>query len=204
MRRLLNVDNPVLRRLSILLDFFILNLIVVLTLLPVITIFGNCISLYYVINKYDATIDQSILRIYLRQVKQNFWTGIKLFFIFVPLGVLIVLSFNFTFSLSGFIAVYSRVMALIGLFVLNVIASSALFYFSRYNGKFWESLKSSAIIASRSFSILLCGLFFMLLEILLLNPAFLVTLCYVLTFGGFCGISYLNCKLLFPAFKKYE
>ncbi|MGM0125923.1 hypothetical protein IGI37_003324 [Enterococcus sp. AZ194] len=204
MRKLLNVDNPVVRKLGIFLDFFLLNIVVLFTSLPIVTIFGNGISLYYVMNRYDATLNQPIIRIYLKQVKQNFWTGIKLFFIFMPLGCLVLLSFSFSFSLTGFIALYSKVAALVGLLILNVLASSALFYFSRYEAGFGVSLKSSAVIASRSFSVILSGFLAMIVEIFLLHPSGLLTLLYIVTFGGICGVTYLNYKLLFPAFKKYE
>lgn len=204
MGKLFNMDNPLMKRLAILLDFFLLNGLFVITSLPLITIFGNGISLYYVYRKYLEGEPKSLISTYLKQVKINFIVGLKLFFIFGLTLVVVILSFFATFNFSGYILLYTRICVLLVLFILITIINAGLIYFSKYTDTLKKGVTNSFWIGLKSKRILLSSLFFFGLLLSFLRVDILITFIYIFSFGGISLFSFFNYKYLVKEFKKYE
>ena len=74
--------NPVIDFINTLCNFFVLNLIFVITCIPVFTIGCALSSLYYVMGKETKGEYGYLVRTYLREFKRNFKVGTLLSFLF--------------------------------------------------------------------------------------------------------------------------
>ena len=87
--------NPVIDFINTLCNFFVLNLIFLITCVPVFTIGSALASLYYVMSKETKGEYGYLVRTYIREFKRNFKIGILAFLPFLVSGIMIV--FNLLF-----------------------------------------------------------------------------------------------------------
>lgn len=80
-KTIFNTDNKVMKVCERIFDFICLNLIFLLSCLPIITIGTARISLYYVLNQMKRTQHVSILKEYFYSFRLNFKIGFSLFLI---------------------------------------------------------------------------------------------------------------------------
>lgn len=204
MGKLFNLDNPVMKKLAVALDFFLLNFLFIVTSLPVVTFFGNCISLYDVYRKYLGGEKSALLGRYLKQMKANFIIGLKLFAVFGSVGFLMIFSFFATFNLSGFILLYSRICVLLVLFLLVTTVNSSLIYYSKYTDSLRKGIENAFHIGIRSWRVLLSSFLLFVLLLGFIRADILLTFIYICSFGGMSLITFYNYKFLVHDYKKYE
>ena len=87
--------NPVIDFINTLCNFFVLNLIFLITCVPVFTIGSALASLYYVMSKETKGEYGYLVRTYIREFKRNFKVGTIAFLPFLVSGIMIV--FNLLF-----------------------------------------------------------------------------------------------------------
>lgn len=87
--------NPVIDFINTLCNFFVLNLIFLITCVPIFTIGSALASLYYVMSKETKGEYGYLVRTYIREFKRNFKVGILAFLPFLVSGIMIV--FNLLF-----------------------------------------------------------------------------------------------------------
>lgn len=87
--------NPVIDFINTLCNFFVLNLIFLITCVPIFTIGSALASLYYVMSKETKGEYGYLVRTYIREFKRNFKVGILAFLPFLASGIMIV--FNLLF-----------------------------------------------------------------------------------------------------------
>lgn len=204
MKKFVSINNPIVKKLSTLLDFFILNIEFIVTSLPIIFIFGNLVALNSTMRRYLKNPDISVEKIYIQEMKQNMSLGIKLFFIYVPILFLVFVSFFASISMTGAVSLYSTVMGILAIILLTITINSSLIYFSRYEGALLPSIKNSMKIGIQSIKIILSSLTILLIILEAMKPKGLLTLLYLLPLGFFSCLSYLNYKMVCSVFQKYE
>lgn len=87
--------NPFIDAIDMLFHFFILNLVFLITCLPVFTIGTALSSMYYVVIKETKGEYGYVVRTYLREFKRNFKNGTIAFLLLSAVGI--VLLFNLMF-----------------------------------------------------------------------------------------------------------
>ena len=86
---LFDLDNPVLKFLSRMVDLIVLNVIFVISCIPIVTIGAALTSLYYVcITDWDPQ-NAQLFKKYVKSFKENFKQSTILWFILLVAGVII-------------------------------------------------------------------------------------------------------------------
>lgn len=205
MGRLFNMDSGLFRFLSRLADLMILNLLFILTCIPIVTIGAACTSLYYVTMKMARDEDAYIARSYFKSFKQNFKQATLIWV--AALLLLIVLFLDFQI-LNAMTAGYVNVIR-IALISVSLIIAMILLYTFPVLAKFYNSikntLKNAFFMSIRHFPKTLVMLAISIGAVVL---TFLTS--FTLTWGvliwlmfGFALISYLHSRFFVKIFDLY-
>lgn len=90
MSRFFDLDSPIIRFLSRMADIIILNLLVMVTSIPIITIGASMSAMHYVLIKMVKNEENYIMKMYFKSFKENFVQGTLLWLIeLVVLGVFV-------------------------------------------------------------------------------------------------------------------
>lgn len=81
MGRFLSIDSPLMRGMSKVADLMILNLLVILTCVPVITIGASLSAMHYVLIKLNRNEGTSVFKMYFKSFKENLLQGTVLWLI---------------------------------------------------------------------------------------------------------------------------
>lgn len=88
MGRFFNLDSPVMRFLSRMADVMILNILVLITCIPVITVGASMSALHYVLIKMVRDEETYIFKMYFKSFKENFVQGTILWIIVLLVGII--------------------------------------------------------------------------------------------------------------------
>lgn len=202
MRRLISIDNPVIRKLSVVADIVILNFILIITSLPLINLIGNLISMNEAIQHLRAHKGYPY-SIYFHGMIRNFKRGFMALLIFAPLLYFGVASFLMSMRLGGFLALYSRICGVIGLIVWSIVLTTFIDYSARFEDHFKQTLINSFRIGPTNLRSILAGILLFVFLLRLLQPSGIVTLLYIGTFGGITALIWLTNYLFEPIYAKY-
>lgn len=204
MKRFFAIDNPVLIRLGILVDFFLLNLVVILTSLPILTIIPCRLALSYTMIKYQQGDRSGLIKLYSKALQAEVKKSFQLSLLLIPMFVLQVASLLYSFSLSGVQSYFGSGMVFVALGLVVMLTESAIFYFSGYNSSLVSGLRTSFLIGCQNLALVLVAVAHIILLLLVLSPTGFVTALYFFTFGGISFVSFYQVKYLRPVFEKYE
>ncbi|WP_179394544.1 hypothetical protein [Lacticaseibacillus absianus] len=202
MKGLFRYDNPVMRALATGVDVFVLNVLFILTSLPLITLLGNMIALRISVRQLRAH-EGHLYRRYLMACRQNFVLGLKMLGVFLPVLIIGYFSFVWSFNITGLLSLYSKFSVLLGMTVWSVIVNEMVDYCSRYQSPFKQSLYNAYKIGVFNIRPVVAGIIVFLVLIQVFNPAGLVTLIYLGSFGGFASLAWLFEIWLAPVYEKY-
>lgn len=93
MNRLFNIDNPVMQFLSKMFDLIVLNLIFILSCIPIITIGASISALYYVCLKMLRGEDPYIWQNFWKSFRQNFKQSTVVWLLFLAAVVILGMDF---------------------------------------------------------------------------------------------------------------
>ena len=197
-----NADSPLFRFLTTLADFVVLNIVFIISCIPVITIGTSLTALYKVTMQEARTEHGYILRNYFKSWKQNFKQSTVIWAIYFTLGAILLFNLSFWNTLkttTGYIILAILIIA------TAVYVVSFLYVFplqARFSNKLSQTIKNSVFIALQNLR--------MTLLLLLINGLF-AALCVIvpqaaifMIFLGFTFIAYCNSFILNKVFKKYE
>lgn len=196
--------NPIIETIDTLFHYVILNLVFLITCLPVITIGTASASLYYVIIKETKGEAGYLVRLYLREFCRNFKNGTLAFLILSGTGA--ILLFNLLFwpaQTMPFASVITGILAVISV-VWLVISHYTYPLIGRFVNTPLHSIKNAWGLALRNFRQTVClllidagiaafYLFFPLKIVLLAAPLF-----------GFVLPAYWRAAILTKVFEPYE
>lgn len=206
MNNLFNLDNPVMQFLFKVSDLIILNLIFLLSCIPVITIGPALCALYYVNLKIARGEDPYIWTNYWKAFRQNFKQGTIVWLISIAIFIFLKLDFDIV------LAQKSDAFNALGmfLFVISVFLISVFIYvfpiISHFVCTTKQAIKNAALmsIAHLPFTLLLLALhlgiyFFATMSVRTLAMTFTLSL-----ICGFSCISLTACIFFSKIFRHYE
>lgn len=206
MGRLFNIDNPFMQFISKIFDLVILNLIYILSCIPVITIGASTSALYYVCLRMVRGDDPYIWQNFWKSFRQNFKQGTLLWLLCI---------FAFGFLGMDFYIINAKDTTLfaiirVGLWIVCLMLACIFFYLfpvvSHFICTTKQALQNAAKMAfgHLPYTLLLLLLHGGILSLMSYTPK---TLALVVVISGICGFSVLafTCCILFDRiFKKYE
>lgn len=126
MSRFFNMESPVFVFLSRMADLMILNVVFLITCIPIVTIGAAWSSLYYVTLKMVRNEESYIVRSYFKSFKQNFKQSTLMWIIVLVLGFLLYMDMRIMTMMessagSNVIRIGIYMVALVGIFVLQYL-----------------------------------------------------------------------------------
>ncbi len=205
MKFLINPDTKTAKFLSKVMELFFLNLLFLLTSLPLVTIFTGILALHTVTRKMQEE-EISVVKEYLFAFKANLKQGIIVEIILVAVGG--ILFFGYTFL--GFLPFVGRYITLAGLMAASLLLVIELLtlpsYLARYKDNTLNALKvcfQIALMHLKNVGILFVSMA-MLIVLIQENDFFFSLLTFLLFLVGFSGLSLYFNTILLPVFAKYE
>ena len=200
------IDSPVMRFLGRAGDILLLNIIFVVTSIPVITIGTALSALYTVAMKLVRGEDPAIIKEYLKAYKRNFKPATICWLIMALIGVLLFVDFRLVAVFSG--TAYT-VMRLLLAMVLGIWLLTFLYlfpYIARFDNTVLNSMKNALFlsVAHIPSTLMMLGVAIGLLIITLFTSKTFVIGTILWTFFGFAILAYVQSFLLCRIFTKYE
>ena len=204
MQALFSPDSKIMQFLSRLCDLILLNLLFLLTCLPIVTIGAASTALYTVCFRIGTEREEGLLRTYFRAFRDNFRQGTVLWVIlllfFTGSGINLMLCLN----LDGLwhYAMY--------LFILLLVLAEFLFSYtfpllSQFGNSIAATLKNALLLSIGYLprSLLIAVIKCMPLVLLLLNLYTFLQTAFLWVFLYFAGAAYVNFRLLNKVFAPY-
>lgn len=194
--------NPVLDFINTLCSFVVLNLVFLLTCLPVITIGAALTALYSVTEKEADGAYGYMVRTYLREFKKNFTSSTIAFLLLFLSGALLLFNVVFWYSLDS---IWGTVVTAV-LFLASILWFLTLSYTFPLLARFENSVKQTL---QNALCISLCNgkstLFLLLIDALaLFFCLFLPPAKILMVLFGFAFLAYCQSFLFLKVFKPYE
>ena len=184
------IDSPLMRFLARIGDLILLNLIFVISCIPVITAGAAISSLYAVAMKLVRGEEPSVMRDYVKAFKMNFKEATAVWVILVAAAGLLFVDFRFIVILGIWLLVFQYVFPYIGRFQNTVL----------------QSLKNALFLSAAHLpsTVMLLGISMGLFIITLFTSRTFVVGTILWTFFGFALLAYVQSFLLGRIFSKYE
>ena len=200
------IDSPVMRFLGRVGDILLLNIVFVVTSIPVITIGTALSALYTVAMKLVRGEDPAIIKEYLKAYKRNFKPATICWLIMAVIGVMLFVDFRLVAVFSG--TAYT-VMRLLLAMILGIWLLTFLYlfpYIARFENTILNSMKNALFlsVAHIPSTLMMLGVAIGLLIITLFTSKTFVIGTILWTFFGFAILSYVQSFLLCRIFTKYE
>lgn len=200
------IDSPVMRFLGRIGDIIILNLIFVVTALPVITVGTALSALYTVAMKLARGEDPSVLREYMRAFRRNMKSATICWLIMAAAGALIFLDFRLVGAFGG--ALYTVVRLLLAMiFGVWMLTFLYLFpYIARFENTVFHSVKNALFLSAAHLpsTVMMLVISVGLIVVTLFTSRTFVIGTIGWFFAGFAAVAYVQSFLLSRIFAKYE
>ena len=200
------IDSPVMRFLGRIGDIIILNLIFVVTALPVITVGTALSALYTVAMKLARGEDPSVLREYMRAFRRNMKPATICWLIMAAAGALIFLDFRLVGAFGG--ALYTVVRLLLAMiFGVWMLTFLYLFpYIARFENTVFHSVKNALFLSAAHLpsTVMMLVISVGLIVVTLFTSRTFVIGTIWWFFAGFAAVAYVQSFLLSRIFAKYE
>lgn len=139
MSRFFNMESPIFVFLSRMADLMILNVVFLITCIPIVTIGAAWSSLYYVTLKMIRNEESYIVRSYFKSFKQNFKQSTLMWIIVLILGFLLYMDLRIMTVMES--SAGSNVIR-IGIYMLGLVGIFVLQYLFPLVAKFFNSTKN--------------------------------------------------------------
>ena len=200
------IDSPVMRFLGRIGDIIILNLIFVVTALPVITVGTALSALYTVAMKLARGEDPSVLREYMRAFRRNMKPATICWLIMAAAGALIFLDFRLVGAFGG--ALYTVVRLLLAMiFGVWMLTFLYLFpYIARFENTVFHSVKNALFLSAAHLpsTVMMLVISVGLIVVTLFTSRTFVIGTIGWFFAGVAAVAYVQSFLLSRIFAKYE
>ena len=200
------IDSPVMRFLGRIGDIIILNLIFVVTALPVVTVGMALSALYTVAMKLARGEDPSVLREYIRAFWRNRKPATICWLIMAAAGALIFLDFRLAGAFGG--ALYTVVRLLLAMiFGVWMLTFLYLFpYIARFENTVFHSVKNALFLSAAHLpsTVMMLVISIGLAVITLFTSRTFVIGTIGWFFAGFAAVAYTQSFLFSRIFSKYE
>ena len=191
-------------------DIMILNILFLVTCLPVITIGVAWTSMYYVALKIiqdEKNEEISVLKSYFHSFKQNLLQGIEIWVLALLFGSILLLDVRIIASMEAQILRTALFVATGTVVLLFVLTLQFVFpYLSRFSTKFLTTIKNAALMAVAQFPrvILMIVITAVAVWLTLLNKYTIYTGIFFWMSVGFSTIALIKTKMFVRIFKGIE
>ncbi|WP_096816863.1 YesL family protein [Lactococcus fujiensis] len=206
MDKLLSIDSPVMKGLTFVVNLVLLNILFILTSLPIITVGASLCALQTSIQNILHKKDSSITKNYLRIFKANFKNSTLFYLVTIFLTGIMYLDFRLI-SRFPIVVKYGIGMTII-LIILSLIILMSYYYayIGRYENSIKTTLKNIGMISLQN---LFQTIFLVIYNIFIIyftfsSPASLITMIYFGTFIGFALINLGSGIIIKQVFDKIE
>jgi len=200
------IDSPVMRFLGRIGDIIILNLIFVVTALPVVTVGMALSALYTVAMKLARGEDPSVLREYIRAFWRNRKPATICWLIMAAAGALIFLDFRLAGAFGG--TLYTVVRLLLAMiFGVWMLTFLYLFpYIARFENTVFHSVKNALFLSAAHLpsTVMMLVISVGLIVVTLFTSRTFVIGTIGWFFAGFAAVAYTQSFLFCRIFSKYE
>lgn len=143
MRWFFDMDNPVMRTLSVVADLIVLNLLTIACCLPVVTIGASLTALNATVIKILQGEESALVKDYFRAFRENFKKGSAMGLIFLLIFALLYVDY---LAAQAFITALCPVITAMALLVLT-LGQYAFAILARYENTLRGTLKNSLLLA---------------------------------------------------------
>lgn len=204
MEALLNPDSKFMRAMSRIGDLLLLNLMFLITCVPIVTIGAASTAMYTLCFRFDTDRERGLIKSYFQAFRDNFKQATVLWLIILLCGATACINVYIFYSLSAVVP-FVYVLFLILFVLVLLIAAYAFPLLSQFNNSNKATLKNALILClaylPRSIVIVVVNVFpFALMLVnfyIFLNAAFLWAAIY------FSAAAYINSFLLKKVFAPY-
>lgn len=204
MSSLFSPDSKFMQYLNRLYDLGVLNLLFLLTCLPVFTIGAANAALYTVCFRMDTDREEGIFRGYFRAFRENFRQGTILWLILALFGGACVVNMMLFSRVGGFLQFLWALFAVL-LALCVMIFSYAFPLLSLFSNNTRSTLKNATLLSlgylPRSILVSLVNIFPW--AILIMNLYAFFNMAFAWVFLYFSAAAYLNCRILKTVFSPY-
>lgn len=201
-----DANNRVFRYFNRIFDMIVLNVLFVITCIPVITIGPALTALYYVSVNTWARGDGYIFQMYLKSFKENFKQAIILWIGMAAAGAVVI--FNFSFWLNNAFAVMGKGMGSVAiafsailLFLYAVIFTYVWVLLAKFENTVWHTVKNALFIGIGNLPLTICIWLILALVGFLMYRYSAAMACGVLF--GFAVVAYLQALIMRKVLKPY-
>lgn len=201
---LFNLDSPLMQGLGKIADLFILNLLFIVSCIPIITIGPALTALYTITLKAARNEESYIFRGYLKAFKDNFKIGTLSWLIVLIAGFVLWADFRILGSMPDSIKTVMSVFLLLAFFLYLITATYLFPYIARFENTLFKTIKNAFFMAIAYLPYTLLFVAFAVLTILatIYIPFQIIGLVWMLF--GFSGLAYLNSIFFRKIFAKFE
>ncbi|MBO5665890.1 MAG: YesL family protein [Firmicutes bacterium] len=192
------------RLMTLVTNLMLLNLLWLLTSLPLFTIGASLSAMYHVCIQYVTRQDDSLMKIYFKAFKENFKQATLVWIPVSLIGCVIVAEWFYLSNTETGAAWWLAFIVLTGLFFL---VSGMIFpMIARYRNTTKAIILNSINLSVRNLFSMICVAILNIVPLVLLLEYTDVFLYLGLfwTFGGFALFAYINAAIVMRIFRKYE
>lgn len=206
MRFLFDMDSPVMRFISRFCDIAVLNVVFLLTCLPIFTIGAANTALYDVVFRMDTDREEALLRTYFRSFQENFRQGTSIWLVLLLFGAATYVNmtrFSYLGESGSQILGYALFVASMLVLVLEVFIFSYVFpLLSRFRNSTRNTVRNALLLSignlPRTLLIAVINCFPWVL--LLVNLYTFIQLGFIWFILYFAAAAYFNSRVLMKVF----
>lgn len=187
-------------------DLILLNIIFLLSCIPIVTIGASITAMYYVTLKMARNEDSYIFRSFVKSFKQNFKQSTIIWLILLAVGALLFVDFNIM-EQAGSEGVFKAVY--LGLYLLLLLFGMVFAYIFPLLSRFDNTVKNTFLnalkmaIAHFPYTVLILTITYVPMFLTLNYGVVLVYGAFVWIAAGFAVTSFLNAKIFTKIFARY-
>ena len=206
MDRIFNMDNKFFTFMGRVADLILLNIIFLLSCIPIVTIGASITAMYYVTLKMARNEDSYIFRSFVKSFKQNFKQSTIIWLILLAVGALLFVDFTIM-EQAGSEGVFKAVY--LGLYLLLLLFGMVFAYIFPLLSRFDNTVKNTFLnalkmaIAHFPYTVLILAITYVPMFLTLNYGVVLVYGAFVWIAAGFAVTSFLNAKIFTKIFARY-
>lgn len=200
------IFNPVLDFINTLCNFIVLNLVFLITCLPVITIGAALSSLYYVTLKEARGEYGYLVRTYIKEFKNNFKSGTKAFLILFLIGAALLFNLGFWAGMGTIPTAVINGLVIVALIAWVLTFTYTFALIARFENTTRQTLKNAfcLMMSNPKYTFSFAAIYVALICFcLFLQPMKLLMVLFVFAFTAYCQ-SFFFKKIFEPYEKETE
>lgn len=200
----LSADSKFMITLSRFTDLIILNLLFLVTSIPIFTIGAGCAALYTLSFRMLRNREGSIVKDYFRAFGENFRQGTALWLLFLFFFLPGLMYFDMFFHMESILR-YIFALCLLIMVLAVFLAAYAFPWISQFRNRTGDVLRNCLILSLTHLphTIGICALNLLPWILLAVKPDFFLKISFLLFALYFSATAYVNTALLWKAFKPY-